>query len=310
MSKRSNARLLALAGGAIAALGLAFVVRTLVRSWDETQDLIADADIGWILLAIPTALLGMTLVGTPWTRAIRLVGGQASVPDTLRWYFPGQMGKYVPGGVWPVIGRGELAVNGGLPRVVAYSSVGLSLATTYLAAVLLGIASFPLAVETLSGSAPPTWVFLLLPIGLAFLHPAVLTRVVLVGERVLGRAVDVRLPSWRDTVLLILVHLPAWMLIGTATWCVARALTPAPPFSGVVFATVVSWVVGFMVIGVPGGLGVREATFAAVLGTGVVAGVAPATAIVARLVFMLADTLGAVGAGISTRRAAARSPGS
>ena len=62
----------------------------------------------------------------------------------------------------------------------------------------------------------------------------------------------------------------------------------------ILFATPVSWVVGFIVVGAPGGLGVREATFAAILAGAVPPGVAPAVAIVARVVFMGVDTLGAV----------------
>ena len=108
-------------------------------------------------------------------------------------------------------------------------------------------------------------------------------------------------PSWKDTVGLILVHLPAWWLIGTATWCVARAFVEDVSYVAVLFATSVSWVVGFVAIGVPGGLGVREATFVAVLGTALPPGVAAATAVVARLMFMLVDSAGALGATVAVR---------
>lgn len=301
MSRRPSVRWLALVGGLVAVLGIAFVVRSLVANWDQTQDLLRDAEVRWLVLAIPIALAGMTGIGVPWQRALTLVGGEAKVGQVLRWYFPGQMGKYVPGGVWPVVGRGELATKGGVARPAAYSSVGLSLAATYLAAVLLALISFAPALQHIADN-PPVWVFGLLPLGLLMLHPRVLAKIVIVGERVLGKAVDVRLPSWRDTVALVVMHLPAWILIGTATWCVVRAFTPSPPFAAVVFATALSWVVGFIAIGVPGGLGVREATFAAVLSVAVPAGVGPAAALAARLVFMLVDTVGAVGASASTRR--------
>jgi glycosyltransferase 2 family protein len=301
MTRRPSARWLALAGGLIAALGIAFVVRSLVANWDETQELLRDAQVGWLVVAVPIALTGMTGIGIPWQRALTLVGGQAKITEVLQWYFPGQMGKYVPGGVWPVVGRGELAAKGGVPRPAAYSSVGLSLAATYLGAVLLALISFAPAVRHISDN-PPVWVFVLLPAGLLVLHPKVLVKIIAVGERVLGKAVDVRLPSWRDTVVLVVMHVPAWLLIGTATWCVVRAFTPSPPFAAVVFATMVSWVVGFVAIGVPGGLGVREATFAAVLSVALPAGVGAAAALAARLVFMLVDTLGAMAVAAVGRR--------
>ena len=149
MPRRPSARWLTLAGGLIAVLGLSFVVRTLVTDWGETRELLRDAEFGWLILAVPVALAGMTGVGIPWQRAIILVGEDVRFGEALRWYFPGQLGEYVPGGIWPVVGRGELAVKGGVTRSVAYTSVALSLALTYLAAGL--VALFFLVVSILTG---------------------------------------------------------------------------------------------------------------------------------------------------------------
>ena len=303
MPRRPSARWLTLAGGLIAVLGLAFVVRSLVSNWSQTQELLRDAEFWWLILAVPIALAGMTGVGIPWQRAINLVGGDARIGDVLRWYFPGQMGKYVPGGV---VARRRPRRAGGQGRRASHGRLQQRRGCrwrrpTWPRCSSPSSRSSPRSADV-SGSNPPLWVFALLPAGLVMLHPRVLSKIVAVGERVLGRSVDVRLPSWRDTVLLVLVHVPAWILIGTATWCVVRAFTPSPPYAAVIFATSLSWVVGFIVIGVPGGLGVREATFAAVLANAVPVGVAPAAALTARLVFMLVDTLGAGGASLSTRR--------
>ena len=188
-----------------------------------------------------------------------------------------------------------------MPRSAAYSSVGLSLATTYLGAVLLALLSFVPAVRHISDN-PPLWVFALLPAGLLVLHPKVLSRIIAVGERVLGEPSTSGCRRGGTPWSLVVMHVPAWFLIGTATWCVVRAFTPSPPFWAVIFATMVSWVVGFIAIGVPGGLGVREATFAAVLSVALPAGVGAAAALAARLIFMLVDTLGAMVVGGLARR--------
>jgi uncharacterized membrane protein YbhN (UPF0104 family) len=71
-----------------------------------------------------------------------------------------------------------------------------------------------------------------------------------------------------------------------------------------------SWVVGFVLVPVPGGVGVREAAFVALVGGGVPSGVRATIAIVARLVFMLVDALGAVLGGAVVRRWDAASPSS
>lgn len=211
----------------------------------------------------------------------------------LRWYFPGQLGKYVPGGVWPIVGRSELAVRDGVARTAAYASVGLSLGLTYLAAVLWAVAIAAPALTELTADSRAIAVMALLPLGVAVLHPAVLGRLVALAERVLGRAIEVAVPSWGVTLQLLLWHVPAWVFVGLATWFTARAFDPSPPLLGVLFATAVAWVAGFVVLGVPGGIGVREAVFVSLLSLALPGGAASAVALVARLVFVVVDTFGA-----------------
>lgn len=271
---------------------MAFVARGLLRDRDETARLLENAQWWWLAAAVPICLIGMSCVGTPWRAILATLGEQRSLGETLRWYFPGQLGKYVPGGIWPVLGRSELAARAGVPRPVAYTSVALSLACTYLAATLTSV--FFLAASLLSGDGAGTgaWALLLLPAGLVLLHPKVLTRLIATAERLLSRQFPVQVPRYATIVRLILLHVPAWVLIGLGTWLVARAFTPDPPFAQIMFAGVLSWVVGFVVIPVPGGIGVREAAFVAAAAV-LAPDVAAATAIVSRLCFVAADLLGA-----------------
>jgi uncharacterized membrane protein YbhN (UPF0104 family) len=288
-------RLTTLVGVAVSVVGFAFVGFAIADQWGEAEAALEQASWGWLGAALVLALAAMVAIGLPSRRALVLVGG----PDvgwrrTLAWFLPGQLGKYVPGAVWPVVGRAELAVRGGVGRVEAYSSVALSLATTNLGAVLGAALAFPFALVAEEGSAAAGWwVLLLLPLGALVVHPRVLRLV----ERLAGRALRrpelaLVVPSWRDSAVLVLRHLPAWALVVAATWCTARALDPTPALAPIAFATLASWVAGMVVLPVPGGLGVREATFAALASTALPVGVAATVAVLARLVFMLADAAG------------------
>jgi uncharacterized membrane protein YbhN (UPF0104 family) len=279
-------------GIVIAVAGLAFVGRTLLRDWDQTEELLRQAEWAWLAAALPMCLLGMTLVGMPWRNVIEAMGEKRTTAEVLRWYFPGQLGKYVPGAIWPVLGRGEMAYRGGVGRGPAYVSVALSLALTYLAASLTAIVLLIGSALSGEGVAGALWVLLLLPLGLAMLHPAVLRRLVTLAERVLSRDVPVVVPDYGTTVRLLLLHVPAWIAIGAATCLVTRAFTPDVSLWQVMFAAVLSWIVGFVVVPVPGGIGVREAAFAAAA-TSLPDDVAATVAIVSRLCFISADLIGA-----------------
>ena len=296
MNRRRLAALTSALGLVIAALGFAFVVRTISREYDGARDAIADAGVGWLVAAIPVALVGMTLVGVPWRRSMALLGAAPRLADTLVWYFLGQLGKYVPGTLWPVVGRAELARRGGVARPTAYGSVVLTLGATYLAAMLVVIAFLPFG----DGTGGQWWVLVLLPLGLLVLNPALLRWGKRLVERVVKREIDVIIPPWRDSVLLVLWHAPAWFVIGTATWLVARAFDPTAEWAELMVPSVLSWIVGFVVVPAPGGIGVREAAFTAAA-TSLDDGVGATVAIVSRLVFMLVDALGAMGAALSGR---------
>ena len=93
----------------------------------------------FLVLGLFAASAGMTTIAAGWTDVLDLLGAHVGRWRVIGWYYVGELGKYLPGGVWPVLGRGELARRGGVGRSVAYASVGLSLATLYLAAALTAL---------------------------------------------------------------------------------------------------------------------------------------------------------------------------
>ena len=299
MNKQRLAALSTAIGLLVAVAGAVFVARAIADGYDSSRDAIADAGIGWLVASFPVAFMGMTLVGVPWRRSMRLLGSDPSLRDTLHWYFLGQLGKYVPGTLWPVVGRSEMARRGGVPRPAAYGSVVLTLGATYLAAMLVVIGFLPFAGE--NGAGDQWWVLLLLPVGLAVLHPAVLAWGKALVERIVRRQLDVVIPTWRDSVELVVRHAPAWLFIGTATWLVARAFDPDVGWAELMVPGVLSWIIGFVVVPAPGGIGVREAAFTAAAAS-LDPGIAATVAVVSRLVFMLVDAAGALLATLVLRR--------
>lgn len=287
---RRRARISALIGTVLAGAAIWFVVRRLSRDWEAAEDAIRGASAGWLVLASVLAAAAVTAMAIPWRGVLELVGVRAPLGRVISWYFVGEIGKYLPGGVWPVLGRGELARRGGVPRARAYASVGLSLVLLYLTAMFVAVLFLPFS---LGGSGVSAWMAMLLalPVGLVLLHQRVLEWIRATMARLLRRDLDVTVPRWGDSLRLILAYTPSWLLVGVSTWAVARALDPAASLPRLVFAAVLSWIAGFLAVPVPAGAGVREAVIVATSGLG--GGVAVATAVVARLLFCLVDGGGA-----------------
>lgn len=279
-------------GAVVGVTCVGFVAARLASQWPQVRDQVADASMGWLAATVALAGAGMTWIAVCWRLALGLSGPRPGRRRTVAWYYAGEIGKYVPGGVWPVLGRGELARRGGVPRGRAYPSVGLSLVALYMAALALVAALAPLDLATRSSSRAPLALLVLLPLGAAALHPRVLGwgRDLLV--RLTGRGSEVVVPPWRATAGLVAAYLPAWLLIWAATWCASRALVPDPPLLQVGVATMLSWVAGFAAVPVPAGAGVREAVFVAA--AGLEPGIAATVAVGSRLAFLVVDVAGVV----------------
>jgi glycosyltransferase 2 family protein len=284
----------------IGGLGIAFIARTLWRDREQVTAAMGALDPWLAVLALLLGSTAMLQIGLAWRRALAIVGEQRPVVDTLYRYYVGQLGKYVPGGIWPVVGRAEMARRGGVGAGAAYSSTVLSLATTYLGAMVVALATLPFGLD---GRGAQRWVLVLLPLGVLALHPRAVDLAVRTIERAGGRRPAVAIPAWSTSVRLLARHVPAWLAIGLATWTLAAALGDAGTLGNMLFATTLSWVVGFLIVPVPGGVGVREAVFVAAA-TSLPAGIAAATAVTARLAFIAVDLSGAaVTAALVRRRA-------
>lgn len=308
MESSRVARFASAAGAVIAVAGAAFLARAIADEWDAVRSSLADARPGWLVAGLLCATAAMVAIALPWGTALALLGQTADRASMVAWYFVGEIGKYVPGGVWSVVGRAELARRGGVARAASYASVALSLVTLYLAGMLVVALLVPLRFVGHGTTAEVLWVLALLPAGVVVLHPRPLGWLVARAERVVRRRLSVPVPPWSASIGLVARYVPSWLLVGTATWCVARAFDPDVAWTVVAPAAILSWVVGFVLVPVPGGIGVREAVFVASVGA-LSGGVAATVAVTARLCFLLVDGGGAALSALSWRWLRPRFPG-
>lgn len=287
--------------------GMGFVLRLFWTQRDQLADTLRRATPAWLLVGLVVAMLGMGVIAWVWRLLVIRLGSDLPVVQALRGFFVGQLGKYVPGGVWVIVGQGEGARREGVSGPVAYMATGLASVTAYVAAGLVAAATLVTAGSLLGPlDDGVTWLVIGVaavgPIGLLGLHPAVLGGLVELARRVTKRPLELEVLPWRTSAGLVARQLATWLLVGAATWLTVVALGGDLPFDQVLLATCVSWTAGFLFLPVPGGIGVREAAFVAVLGG---TPLAATVALAARLLFVLADL---VAAGLATGLAAATRP--
>jgi len=296
-SKPLLARLSSVLGIVIGVAGVAFVARTLISKWDEVSDAFSQVDAINLVLSLLLGLAAMTSIGWIWVTMIVARSHNVRHRNAMAWYFTGQLGKYVPGGIWPIVGRAELAVRNGIPRLDAYASTGLSLVTTYSAAVVtIGI-----------GAAATTGhrlIAVLIAISLvlafaAFSQPSLRAAIIRVATRVSPSASSLTDP--KRLARLTVVHIPAWILMSLSTSVTATAFGAKISIADMLFITSTSWLAGFVVVGVPGGIGVREAVFTSLAGGIIGTPMAVSLALMSRVVFIAVDLTGALVSSVISR---------
>ena len=117
-------------GLAIGIAGLAFVGVRIARDWDQITETLRSAQPAWLVAAVVAGLVSMAIIGVNWLALIRRRGHAHLAVRGLSWFFTGQLGKYVPGGIWPVVGQAELAGRGGADRRSAYLATASSMTFT------------------------------------------------------------------------------------------------------------------------------------------------------------------------------------
>ena len=270
--------------------GMAFLLRTMWTHRDEMKDSFSQLTWSSLVGAVFFAFMSMSYLGWMWGRLLLRRGYTVPRAQLVSWYYTGQLGKYVPGGVWAVVGRAEMAVRGGVPRADAYSVTGLSMFTTYSAAALCAALG-----SLLSWERPIIGAALLL----ALLFGLSVYAIAPLRQRLMGLLRKVtsgtnELTTPKDMLALTIVQVPAWIMISLSTTITAHAFGAEVGVLHMFFVSSLSWLIGFLVIGAPGGLGVRESIFTGLLSASIGTSTALSLAVASRMIFVSVDFLGAL----------------
>ena len=153
MSNSARRSVAGIVGLAVGIAGIAFVGIRIARDWDQIVETMRSAELGWLVAAVVAGLVSMTLIAVNWLSLIARRGHATSLSAGLSWFFVGQLGKYVPGGIWPVVGQAELASRAGPDRRSTYLATASSMTTMLLGAVTVAAAT-GLVSPTTAGSPP------------------------------------------------------------------------------------------------------------------------------------------------------------
>ncbi len=266
-----------------------FLGRAMAGRWSDVKDVIGNITIRALVISLLASIAAVWCSFMSWRGILTDFGHPVPVSGGMRVFFVGQLGKYLPGKVWPVLTQMRLGK--------AFDVPGRSSAAAVLIAMLMGLGTALLVtacvLPVLDDSAFQQywWTLLVLPVAVAALWPAVLNRLLNWVTRRLKREPMPQPLTARGIIRSAAWSTGGWLLYGIALWVLLVDLGSTGPdlivrslgaFAG-------SWAIGFMLAIAPAGVGPREVALVVLLGPAVGEPVALVAAVISRLVITAAD---------------------
>lgn len=252
-------------------------------------------DFGRLTLAGLVYLAGLAPTGVFWWRVLHRLGQRPGIWETLRAYFIGHLGKYVPGKALVVILRAGLIRSERVDTGIAAAAVFCETLTMMAVGAFVGgavvlilfrdqlwLVALAVGLMFAAGvpTVPPVFVRLARLAGVGKRSPQIVERLARLDYPTLGSGWGLNLVGW------LLVGLSLWLTVQAAGFAVPGRMTHE--WIVCTGAAALAVVAGFASL-IPGGFGVRDAVLLVLLvPTFGQAGALVAT-VVARLVWLVAE---------------------
>ena len=232
-----------------------------------------------------------------------LVGLSVDPPrsESARVFFVSQLGKYLPGSVWPVVAQMEFGRKVGIGRRTMLAANALTLALGLAVGLIVGAALLPLT--STSALRRFGWFFLALPFLLALLHPRTIPGLLDWLFKRIGRPPLGQRLAWSAMLPAAGWALLSWVMFGLHLYALTSGLGVAGP--RVLAATIGGFAlaasVGILFLPAPAGAGIRDVVLIATLGVSMTGAQALAVGLASRVLLIVVDLLMAALAVLGSR---------
>lgn len=277
--------------GVITALIFFFLIRTVANNWAEIRDYPWDFNYSLLIGSWGFIIFIFIFLISLWRLILRRLGSNLSFQKAFKIWFISSLGRYIPGKIWQILGMIYLSQREGVPVEQSTTSAVLVQTFSIIPGAILGLVTTITLV-----SEPSYWFYLLFPLiaaGILIVHPPFLERIANFFCRKLKRPSIHFEARFTDSLRFMLFYLLSWFLYGFAFFLFVRSATSIPwqnfpTFPGI-FAG--AYLLGLLMVLVPGGLGVREGAMAYLLSFHLPFPVATAVALASRLWLTIAELI-------------------
>jgi uncharacterized membrane protein YbhN (UPF0104 family) len=276
--------------------------------WNDIVEQLKRQHPAVVVSALFVALAGVFMSFLLWRGTLVVLGSSLPRRPAARLFFLTQLGKYLPGAVWPVLAQMRMGRDLGVPRQRMGLAFLLTLGLSTLVGILVGVAALPALLH--AEGRVVLLGLLAVPLLLALLVPRVLNALLERALQLLRRPGLEAPLSGRDMARGVGWAIAFWVVYGGHVWVLAVGLGADPwktlPVAIGGFA--IAFSLGPLLVVLPAGAGVREAVMVLLLHSVLSTSEATAVALTSRGILMATDGLLALGAGLTRRGLGASEP--
>ena len=294
---------------AVAGVFLAVIAVVLAGQWQQAKPLLGRLSVPVVLASWALVLAGIYATFRSWRAALADLGGTLPHTGAMRVFYLGQLGKYLPGTIWPAVTQMRLGRDYRVPPRASGAAVVVFMLMLIGTGLLVGVPVIPLlgrdAVDEYR------WLVLVLPLFVLALTPPVLNRAIALVLRAARRPPMPAPLSFGGILRVAGWAIVSWLCYGVHVYLLARQLGAeggALLWLQCTGAFAAAFASGPLLLIVPAGAGVREAALLLLLGSTLTAPVAAVIAVVSRLLFIVGDLAWSAVATLAARRRAVRPP--
>jgi hypothetical protein len=257
--------------------------------WAQVSHAFSTVDPLLIVLAVVFVVIALIFSMLSWLVVWPAFQVRLPVLQGARVFFVSQIGKYLPGSVWPIAAQAQMAKEVGLSRS---SSIVLSL-ISMLVSIAVGLAMGSLIAPFINPHLLHDYWWLAL-VGIALvccLIPRVMRFGVRLALRLLRRPEAAFDYTGGVALRAALLQAANWLFAGLQLWVIliGLGLDPWTSLLPSIAAMPLAFCLGILLIPFPAGLGVREFVITLVLSTVTTPDIAVTAAIMSRIVYAFCD---------------------
>jgi hypothetical protein len=299
-SQPSRRRQIARASLGVVAVGLS--IFAIISKWDSFGADLRQVGLLRAVVSAPLLSAGLFAGMLSWRRVLAGLGSPLDLPAASRIYFVGQLGKYLPGSVWPMLAQMELGRDHAIPRRRSITALVIAIIISLATGLTMAGLTVPLLPAHYRHEL--WWLLLPVPFLALLLHPRILWGCLRRVPRL--RLVDGlgQPPAVKTMLAASGWSLLGWFAYGVHVAILAEVFRPSSPATLLAVSVggyALAWCAGFVVVILPAGAGARDLALAAALSAVIPAGPALAVAVISRIVTTACD-LGCAGLALGTSR--------